>query len=107
MGIFRTAIAVTGWGSLGGAVGYTIWTRNSKVMPIQSSDYIFGNTLFARFNPYDNPVTHDVCRRKVAIDKIKPELLQPGNEGRLVERFCAGVWSGWGGYSNETQYDDQ
>ena len=96
MGFFRTAIAITGWGSLGGAIGYTIWTRNSKIYPVEPTDYIFGNTLIARFNPNNNPVTHDICKRIVPIEKIKPELLQPGNEVRLVERFCAGVWSGWG-----------
>ena len=96
MGVLRTAIAITGWGSLGSAVGYTVWTRKSRVTPIPPTDYIFGNTLIARFNPYNNTVSQDICRRRVPIDKIKLELLEPENDGRLVERFCAGVWSGWG-----------
>lgn len=69
-------------------------TRNSKVMPIPPSDYIFANTLFARYNPNNNPVTQDICVRKVPLDKIKPELLE--QEGKLVEAFCAGVWGGLG-----------
>ena len=94
MGIFRTAIGVTGWTSLGSAIGYTIWTRHSKVLPVPSTDYIYNNTLYARYNPNLNPVTHDICIRRVPTDRIKPELLE--KEGKLVEAFCAGIWSGWG-----------
>ena len=101
MGLFRTTLTLAGWGSLGSVAGYTIWTRKSKVLPIPSTDYIFGNTLFARFNPYNNPVTQDICVRRVPLKQIKPELLE--KEGRLVEKFCAGVWSGWG-YAYQRRY---
>jgi hypothetical protein len=95
-GFFRTALVFTGWSSLGGAVGYTLYTRKCKIEPLPPTDYLFGNTLIARFNPYNTPVSSDICKRRVPIDRIKPELLQPGQESKLVERFCAGVWSGWG-----------
>ena len=94
MGFFRTALTLTGWGSLGGALSYTFYTRKSKIYPLQPTDYLFGTTLFARFNPYNNPAVSDICTRSVPLSKIKPELLE--REGRLVEAFCAGVWSGKG-----------
>ena len=103
MGFFRTAMAVAGWGSLGSVVSYTIWTRKSKVVPLPNGDYILGTTLFARFNPYNNPVTQDVCLRRVPLAQIKPELLERAGEGKLVEKFCAGVWSGWG-YAYQRRY---
>ncbi|KAF2716577.1 hypothetical protein K431DRAFT_257223 [Polychaeton citri CBS 116435] len=94
MGIFRTTLAVTGWGSLAAASGFIAMTRNSKVLPIPASDYIFNSTLYAKHNPQNAPVTQDICVRKVPLDKIKPELLD--KEGKLVEAFCAGVWGGIG-----------
>lgn len=96
MGVLRTAVAVTGWVSFGSALGFTFWTRKSKVLPIPPTDYIFHSTLFARYNPNNNPVTQDVCVRRVALQRVRSELLE--NEGKLVESFCAGVWSGWGRY---------
>lgn len=94
MGIFRTTIGLTGWGALGSALGYTIWTRKSKVFPLDIDDYIFNTTSFARFNPNNNPSMEDICVRRVPLDKIRPELLE--EEGSLVEAFCGGIWSGWG-----------
>ena len=94
MGIFRRAISLTGWGALGGTLGYTTWTRNSHIYPLPPTDYLFGTTLFARFNPYSNPSTSDVCVRRVPLKNIRPELIE--KEGALVESFCRGVWSGWG-----------
>ena len=96
MSFFRTAVVFTGWGSLGGALGYTLYTRKCNIEPLHATDYLFGNTIIARFNPNNNPVTHDVCKRRVPLDKIKPELLEPGRESELVRTFCAGIWSGWG-----------
>lgn len=94
-------MAIAGWGSLATAGSFVWMTRNSKVMPIPPSDYIFANTLFARYNPNNNPVTQDICVRKVPLDKIKPELLE--QEGKLVEAFCAGVWGGLG-YAYQRRY---
>jgi hypothetical protein len=94
MGIFRAAVAFTGWASLGTAIAFTVYTRKSKIYDLDSTDYLLGTTILARFNPYNNPVMKDVCVRKVPVDQIRPELLE--KEGKLVEAFCAGVWSGWG-----------
>ena len=81
MGILRTAVAVTGWTSLGAAITFTMYTRKSKIYDLDSTDYLLGNTILARFNPYNNPVMKDICVRKVPIDEIRPELLE--KESRL------------------------
>lgn len=36
----------------------------------------------------------DLCVKRVPLTQIKPEYLE--KEGKLVEKFCAGVWSGLG-----------
>lgn len=64
---------------------------------MQPTDYLFNHTLYARYNPENNPTTADVCVRRVPLDKIKPEYLE--KEGKLAERFCAGVWSGFGTFT--------
>ena len=94
MGILRTALAVTGWSSLGTAVAFTAYTRKSKIYDMDPTDYLLGTTILARFNPYNNPAMKDICVRKVPIGQIRPELLE--NESKLTEAFCAGIWSGWG-----------
>lgn len=94
MGIIRKAIGVTGWTALGTAIGFTVYTRKSKIYDLEPTDYLLGNTILARFNPYNNPMMKDICVRKVPIEQIRPELLE--KEGKLVEAFCAGVWSGAG-----------
>lgn len=96
MNVLRKAVGVTGWTALTGAITYSFWTGQNVVLPIPPTDYIFGNTLIARFNPNNSPVFHDVCLRKVRFENIRPELLDPQNEGKLVQAFCAGVWSGAG-----------
>ncbi|KAK5174073.1 uncharacterized protein LTR77_001153 [Saxophila tyrrhenica] len=101
MSFFRTSLAVAGWGSLATTLSYVLATRKSKIHPLDTSDYLMGTSLFARFNPYDNPVTRDVCIRRVPLSKIKPELLE--QEGALVQSFCQGVWSGWG-YAYQRRY---
>ncbi|KAK3053427.1 hypothetical protein LTR09_005596 [Extremus antarcticus] len=101
MSILRTTLAVTGYGSFAAAIGYVLATRKSKVYPLPANDYLMGTSLFARFNPYNNPVTRDVCTRTVPLAQIKPELLE--QEGALVQSFCRGVWSGWG-YAYQRRY---
>lgn len=77
-------------------MGYTLYTRKSKIEPLPPTDYLFANTIMARFNPNGTPVTSDVCKRRVSIERIRPELLE-ARDGKLVEAFCAGIWSGSGG----------
>lgn len=96
MGLLRTTLALTGYSTLATAAGFIALTRHSKILPLPPSDYIFNSTLYARYNPNNAPVTHDICVRKVPLGKVRPELLEKAEEGRLVEAFCQGVWGGVG-----------
>lgn len=96
MGIIRKVFALGGWTTLGATASYALWTRKSHMAEIPPSDYLFHSTIFRRLNPHDSPVTQDVCVRKVPLSKIRPELREEKHEGKLVEAFSAGVWSGWG-----------
>lgn len=94
MGVFKTLSKVAAYGTVAGAGGWAVWTRNSNFVPLSPSDYIYNTTFYARNNPERNPTTADLCVRKVPLSQIKPEYLE--KEGKLVEKFCAGVWGGLG-----------
>lgn len=94
MGILRRVLAVTGWGTLGSAAAFTIYTRKSKMYQVSDADYLLGTTIFARYNPNNNPAMKDVCIRSVPTQQIRPDLLE--QESKLVETFCGAVFSGWG-----------
>ncbi|KAH9817787.1 hypothetical protein Tdes44962_MAKER05497 [Teratosphaeria destructans] len=96
MGIIRTTLAIAGYGSLAGAASFIAATRYSKISALPASDYIFNSTLYSRYNPNNAPATQDLCTRKVPLSKIKPELLEKAEDGKLVEAFCQGVWGGLG-----------
>ena len=94
MGPIRTVLAWSGYGSLL-SVGAFAWAaRGSRVLPLAQSDYLYNTTFYARYNAENNPTTADVCVRRIPLKDLKPELLE--KEGKLVERFCAGVWGGLG-----------
>ncbi|EMC93414.1 hypothetical protein BAUCODRAFT_76213 [Baudoinia panamericana UAMH 10762] len=96
MPVLRTTLAVAGWGGLAGVAGWIALTRDCTMKPVPPSDYLFNHTLYARYNPNNAPVTEDICIRQVPLNKIKPELLEGKDDGRLVEAFCQGVWGGIG-----------
>lgn len=94
MGVIRRVFRLS---AIGGAasVGAFFWaTRNDKFVPMTLSDHIFHSAQFHKLNPSQNPTTHDLCIRRVPLSDINPTLLE--KKGKLVEAFCAGVWSGWG-----------
>ncbi|GAM90877.1 hypothetical protein ANO11243_089230 [Dothideomycetidae sp. 11243] len=91
MALFKRLIAMTGYGALAGAGALAWTTRKSQMMALPSNDYIFHTTFYNRLNPKSNPTMADVCVRKVPITDINPEYLTP--EGKLAEKFCAGIWS--------------
>ncbi|KAL1590772.1 hypothetical protein WHR41_00790 [Cladosporium halotolerans] len=101
MGIISKAIGVTGWTAFAAAGTFVAMTRKNRILPVPASDYIFNSTSYARYNPYNSPVTQDICLRRVPLSQIKPEYLE--QEGRLAEKFCAGVWSGLG-YAYQRRY---
>lgn len=96
MGLIKRFVRLS---TVGGAasVGAFFWaTRNETFVPLAPSDHIFHSTFFHSLNPSKNPTTHDLCIRRVPLSDINPALLE--KKGKLVEAFCAGVWSGWGGF---------
>jgi hypothetical protein len=104
MGLIRNVFRLTGYTTLGASAGYALWTRKCTIVDVPRDDYIFQSTLFTRHNPNDSPVTQDLCLRRVPLEKIRPELLQ--EDGKLVQAFCAGVWSGWG-FAFQRRYLEQ
>lgn len=104
MGVFKTLSKAAAYGTVAGAGGWAVWTRKSTFVPLSPSDYIYNTTFYARNNPERNPATADLCVRKVPLSQIKPEYLE--KEGKLVEKFCAGVWGGLGGYTCFNAYHD-
>ncbi|KAJ6526597.1 hypothetical protein DFH09DRAFT_995720 [Mycena vulgaris] len=92
--------------SVAGGVGFGTFlflTRKTRFVPFTlTTDPIFTSSHFNKFNPNQNvPVLHDLCVRRVPLTQIKPELLE--KDGKLVEAFCAGVWSGFG-YEIQRRY---
>ena len=97
MGFFRTTIQTLALAGAGSSAFWQLQTWNSKFIPFSDTDdTIFYSPAYLRTNPNKNPTTHDLCVRRVPLEKIKPQLLKQTGEGRLVQAFCAGVWSGWG-----------
>lgn len=94
MGIFSRLLKVTAAGSVASVGVFIGATRNDIFEPLDTSDHIFHSTSFHKYNPNRNPTTHDLCVRRIPLDKIDPKLLE--KKGKLVEAFCAGVWGGMG-----------
>ena len=79
--------------------GFFVWTKHCKFEDLDiASDPTFQSTFFKKYNPSSNPVTHDLCVRRIPIFKLKPQLVEDAAQGgtKLVEAFCAGVWGGFG-----------
>ena len=94
MGLIKGFLKLTVLGGAGAGGAFALWTRDSKFVPVTTSEPIFSSAAYLRNNPNRNPATHDLCVRKVPLSQIKPQLLE--KEGKLVEAFCAGVWGGLG-----------
>jgi hypothetical protein len=94
MGAFKFLLQSTLVGGTAATGAFFFGVRNSRFVPLAPTDAIFSSAAYNKFNPEKNPSTHDLCVRKVPLSQLKPQLLE--KEGRLVEGFCAGVWSGLG-----------
>ncbi|KIW63000.1 hypothetical protein PV04_09883 [Phialophora macrospora] len=85
--------------TLGGAgtVGaFQWWTHDCRFVPYDpSNDALSGSTFYHRFNPNQNPTFHDLCVRKIPLNKLDPNLLRDYEEGgtKLIEAFCAAIWA--------------
>ncbi|KAJ5960812.1 uncharacterized protein N7479_007962 [Penicillium vulpinum] len=103
MGIFSKLVKTTVAGSIASVGVFWGATRNDVFVPMDSSDPIFQSAFFKKFNPSSNPTLHDVCVRRIPLDKIQPSLVE--EKGKLVEAFCAGVWGGMGYIPQRAYFD--
>lgn len=95
MGFLRSTFKFTTITATAGLGAFFVATRNSSFVELDpAKDPIFASKAFRKLNPEGNPTTHDLCVRRVPLTDINPVLLE--KKGRLVEAFCAGVWSGLG-----------
>lgn len=97
MGVIGRFLKLTTYGGVATLGAHFIWTRNSTVEPLPTTDYLFSSPSYKKYNPNENAVLRDVCIRKVPLSQIDPLLLE--KKGKLVEKFCAGVWGGLGMFS--------
>jgi hypothetical protein len=85
--------------ALAGAGGWQLWTRQCYFEPFgPENDPIFQSDHYKRLNPGNHPSLKDSCVRRVPLSQISPELVDDTLKGgsKLVERFCAGIWGGYG-----------
>ncbi|KAI9744083.1 MAG: hypothetical protein M1818_002235 [Claussenomyces sp. TS43310] len=101
MGIISKAFQATIGGAAATVGTFAFYTRNAKFVPLSPSDPIFSSKDFIRQNPNLNPCTQDLCIKRVPLSKIKPQLLE--KDGKLIEKFVAGVFSG-PGYAFQRAY---
>ncbi|KAJ5523397.1 hypothetical protein N7513_012941 [Penicillium frequentans] len=99
----RSALAKLGKFSavatLAGAGAWQLWTMHCYFEPLGPEyDPIFQSDHYKRHNPGDHPSLKDSCVRKVSLSQIPPDLVEDALKGgsKLLERFCAGVWGGYG-----------
>ncbi|KAH1303151.1 hypothetical protein KXV31_008319 [Aspergillus fumigatus] len=93
-GVYARFLKLTTIGGAATVGGFFWYTRNDVFVPLPLTDRILHSARFNALNPLRNPTTHDLCIRRVPLSDIDPTLLE--KKGKLVEAFCAGVWSGWG-----------
>ncbi|KAJ5369689.1 uncharacterized protein N7496_005781 [Penicillium cataractarum] len=94
MGLISRVLKVTAAGTVASVGVFFGATRNDVFEPMDVNDPIFSSPFFQKFNPERNPTLHDLCVRRIPLDKLNPSLLE--KKGKLVEAFCAGVWGGMG-----------
>lgn len=85
--------------SLAGAGAWQLWTMNCYFELLgPDNDPLFQSRYFEQHNPGNHPSLNDSCVRKVPLSQIPPDLVDDALNGgsKLVERFCAGVWGGYG-----------
>ncbi|KAJ6155205.1 hypothetical protein N7470_005771 [Penicillium chermesinum] len=82
MGLISRTLKVTAFGSVATIGLFFGSTRNDEFVPMAATDPIFQSPFYKKFNPNNNPTTHDLCVRRIPLDKIRPELLE--KKGKLL-----------------------
>jgi len=92
-------ITVAGLGSVG---AFFVWTKHCHMTPLNqftpTTEPLFQSSWYKKYNPLQNPTTHDECVRRLPLFKIRPELVEDAQKGgsKLVEAFSQGIWGGPG-----------
>lgn len=92
-------ITVTGLATVG---AFFVWTKHCHMTPLNqftpTTEPLFQSSWYKKFNPLQNPTTHDECVRRLPLFKIRPELVEDAQKGgsKLVEAFSQGIWGGPG-----------
>jgi hypothetical protein len=92
-------ITVAGLASVG---AFFVWTKHCHMTPLNqftpTTEPLFQSSWYKKYNPLQNPTTHDECVRRLPLFKIRPELVEDAQKGgsKLVEAFSQGIWGGPG-----------
>ena len=92
-------VAVTGAASVG---AFYVWTKHCQMTPLDrftpTTEPLFRSEWYKKFNPLQNPTTHDERIRRIPLFKLRPELVEDAQKGgsKLVEAFSQGIWGGPG-----------
>lgn len=86
--------------SITGAGTFHIVTRKCYFEPfgLEDGQSLFKHPLLKQINPWNKPGSSDSCVREVPYDKLDKALIEDAKNGgtKLVERFIAGMWGGFG-----------
>ncbi|KAF2205366.1 hypothetical protein GQ43DRAFT_407586 [Delitschia confertaspora ATCC 74209] len=75
-----------------GYTGFSLYAKNTKFVPYDTSSPDLDTPVFRKHNPERNPpVCIDHAVRTVPLDKLKSQ-----ERGVLTREFCRGVWGGVG-----------
>lgn len=92
-------LTVTGLASVG---AFFVWTKHCHMTAADqftpATEPLFRSQWYKKFNPLQNPTTHDECIRRIPLFKLRPELVEDAQKGgsKLVEAFSQGIWGGPG-----------
>ena len=96
--LYTTATTAVGTlGILFGTASYL--TRDTFFRDFSTdNDTLFTTDIYKRSNPHGNTTLHDLCVRRVALGRVRPELVEDARRGggKLVQEFCRGIWGGRG-----------
>ncbi|OAP55812.1 hypothetical protein AYL99_09964 [Fonsecaea erecta] len=97
--MFRSVLTA-GAGALTTVPAFFLWTRNCNIEDLPTTDELFRNAWFAKYNPTPAPKAEmrDVCVRRYPLSQIRPELVEDARRGgtAMIESFNQGIWGGFG-----------
>ncbi|KAI5299420.1 hypothetical protein KEM55_002187, partial [Ascosphaera atra] len=61
MGLIKCFAKLSAVTTGAGLSGYWYLFRDTKFVPLSQDDYLFNSPYYKKFNPLNNPTTHDLC----------------------------------------------